>query len=289
MKNQPERLTSVLSPWPFSKWGVDLVGPMLLGKGKKRFLVVAVDYFTKWAEAEALATVTASNVINFLWRSVVCRFGIPYAFVMNNGAQFDGKPIRSWCAELGIRNHYSTPMYPKSNGQVEATNKTLLGTLKKKLDRQKGLWVEYVSKVLWSYRTTARTPTGETPFSLSYVTEAVIPVEIGSSSCRASQYDPVHNNEGISLCLDLLQERRDDAQAVGEAYRTRVARYYNKTVNPRKFRVGDWVLRKLNVMTRDSDEGKFNAKWEGPYRVVKCHDKGAYRLESWEGKSIPRA
>jgi len=176
----PEKLNSILSLWPFAKWGVDLVGPMPPGKGKKKFLVVVVDYFTKWAEAEALAFVTASNVINFLWRSVVCRFGIPQSLVTDNGAQFDGKQFRSWCAELGIRNHYSTLVYPKSNGQVEATNKTLLGTLKKKLDRQKGLWVECVPEVLWSYRTTVRTPTGETPFSLSYGTEAVIPVEIGS-------------------------------------------------------------------------------------------------------------
>jgi len=121
------------------------------GKGKKRFLVMAVDYFSKWTEAAALATVTADNVINFLWRSVVYRFGIPYAFVTDNGAQFAGGPFRKWCAELCIRNHYSTPTYPQSNGQVEATNKTLMGTLKKKLDRRKGLWVECVSKVLWSY------------------------------------------------------------------------------------------------------------------------------------------
>jgi hypothetical protein len=180
-------------------------------------------------------------------------------------------------------------MYPKSNGQVEATNKTLLATLKKKLDRRKGLWVEYVPEVLWSYRTTARTPTGETPFSLAYGTEAVIPVEIGSPSLRVLHYDPAQNNEGISACLDLSQERRDNAQAVHEAYRARVARYYNKMVDPREFKVGDWVLRKLNVMTRDPAEGKFNAKWEGPYRVVKCHGKGAYRLESREGKPVPRA
>jgi hypothetical protein len=180
-------------------------------------------------------------------------------------------------------------MYPNSNGQVEATNKTLLATLKKKLDRRKGLWVEYVPEVLWSYRTTAKTPTGETPFSLAYGTEAVIPVEIGSSSHRVQHYDPTQNGEGISACLDLLQERRDNAQAVHEAYRARVARYYNKTVDPRKFKVGDWVLRKLNIMTRDPVEGKFNAKWEGPYRVVKCHSRGAYHLDSREGKPVPRA
>jgi hypothetical protein len=66
LKNPPEKLNSVLSPWPFAKLGVDLVGPMPPRKGKKKFLVVVVDYFTKWAEAEALAFVTASNVINFL-------------------------------------------------------------------------------------------------------------------------------------------------------------------------------------------------------------------------------
>jgi hypothetical protein len=225
MENPPEKLNSVLSPWPFAKWGVDLVGPMPPEKGKKKFLVVAVDYFTKWAEAEALALVTASNVINFLWRSVDCRFGIPHALVTDNGAQFDGKQFWSWCAKLGIRNHYSTPVYPKSNGQVEATNKTLLGTLKKKLDRRKRLWVECVPEVLWSYRTT----------------------------------------EGI------IGGREYDAQAVGEAYCSRVAKYYNKAVNARKFQVGDWVLRKENLMTRDSAEGKLAAKWEGPYRVIKCH------------------
>jgi hypothetical protein len=98
MKNPPEKLNSILLPWPFAKWGIDLVGPMPPGKGKKKFLVVAVDYFTKWAEAEALAFVTADNVIKFLWKSVVCRFGIPHSFVTDNGAQFDGKPFRSWCA-----------------------------------------------------------------------------------------------------------------------------------------------------------------------------------------------
>jgi hypothetical protein len=162
---------------------------------------------------------------------VVCRFRIPHSLVTDNGTQFDGKSFRSWCAELGIQNCYSTPVYPKSNGQVEATNKTLLGTLKKKLDQRKGLWVEYVLEVLWSYRTTPRTPTGDTPFSLTYGTEAVIPVEIGSLSYRVAQYDPNHNDEGICWRLDLLQEQKEDAQAVGEAYRARVAKYYNKTVN----------------------------------------------------------
>jgi hypothetical protein len=116
MRNPPEKLSSITSPWPFAKWGVDIVGPMPPGKGKRRFLLVIVDYFTKWAEAEAFATITTDNVIKFLWSSVICRFGIPHAFVTNNGKQFDCGPFRKWCAELRIRNYYSTPIHAPANG-----------------------------------------------------------------------------------------------------------------------------------------------------------------------------
>jgi hypothetical protein len=256
----PEYLHSVTSPWPFAKWGVDIVGPMPPGKGNRKFIVVAVDYFTKWAEAEALAAITTKNVIKFLWKSVICRFGIPYAMVTDNGKQFDCDRFREWCAELGIRKSFSTPVFPKSNGQVEATNKTLIQMLKKKLGRKKGAWVEYLPKVLWSYRTTVRTATGETPFALTYGMEAVIPVEVGSSSFRVAHYNPGLNEEGINLHLDLLQERREDAHAACAAYQSRVAKYYDKKVKPREFSVGDWVLRKVNLMTKEPADGKLGTK-----------------------------
>jgi ribonuclease HI len=80
MKIAPEKLTPLTSPWPFVKWGVDIVGPIPVGKGGRK-----LDYFTKWAEAEALAAITTTNITSFLWKSVVCRFRIPYAFVTDNG------------------------------------------------------------------------------------------------------------------------------------------------------------------------------------------------------------
>jgi len=85
MKTAPEKLTPLTSPWPFAKWGVDIVGPMPVGKGGRKFLVVVVDYFTKWTEAKALAAITTTNITSFLWKSVVCRIRIPYAFVTDNG------------------------------------------------------------------------------------------------------------------------------------------------------------------------------------------------------------
>jgi len=139
-------------------------------EGNRKFLIVAIDYFIKWAEAEALAAITTENVTNFLWRSMVCRFRIPHAFVTDNGKQFDCGPFWEWCSKLRIRNYYSTPLLSKANWQVEATNKTLVRTLNKKLEKKKEAWIEYIPEVLWWYQTTSKTPTGETPFSLTYRT-----------------------------------------------------------------------------------------------------------------------
>ena len=96
--------------------------------------------------------------------------------------QFDSKAFRDFCQDLGIMNRYSTPAYPQINGQAEAVNKTILSGLKKRLDGAKGNWVEELPNVLWAYRTTPHRSTGETPFSLTYGTKAVIPVEVNSCS-----------------------------------------------------------------------------------------------------------
>ena len=104
----PEALSFISSPWPIAQRGIDLVGPMLTGTGGHKFFVVAVDYFTRWPEAEALATITTRSIRNFFWKSVIYRYGIPHAFVTDNGKQFDCEPFRKWCAELHIRNYFSS-------------------------------------------------------------------------------------------------------------------------------------------------------------------------------------
>nr|KYP33867.1 Gypsy retrotransposon integrase-like protein 1 [Cajanus cajan] len=83
--NPPEELHSITTPWPFSVWGLDILGPFPPVKGQVKFLIVAVDRFTKWIEAEAVATIMANNVQKFFWKNVVTRFGIPYALITDNG------------------------------------------------------------------------------------------------------------------------------------------------------------------------------------------------------------
>ena len=143
-----EPLTSITSPWPFQQWGLDILGPLPIGKGKCKFIIVAVDYFTKWAEAEPLATITEQKIRNFVWRAIICRFGIPRALVSDNGKQFDNAKFRDFCAKLGIKNYYSSPAHPQSNGQAEVTIRTLKAAFKTKLEDLKGKWVEYLPEVL---------------------------------------------------------------------------------------------------------------------------------------------
>ena len=120
----------------------------------------------------------------FMWKNIVMQFSIPYALISDNRTQFDNKAFKRYCIELGIRNNYTTPAYPQGNGQTEATNKAILDGLKKKLDEAKGKWVDKLPHVLWSYRTTPRRSTGETPFSMTYEVEAIIHVETGFLTIR---------------------------------------------------------------------------------------------------------
>ncbi|XP_059436564.1 uncharacterized protein LOC132169561 [Corylus avellana] len=207
-------------------------------KGGVRFTVVAVDYFTKWAEVEALVNITAKSIERFLWKNVICRYGIPHAFITDNGKQFDCESFREWCAKLHVRNYYFSPSHPQANGQVEATNKTIFKILKKKLGDQKGDWADDLPEVLWACRTTKRIPTKETPYAFAFGTKAVILAEIGSGSYRVESFHSKTNDEGLKLHLHLLQEKRDQAQVTMSAYQEKVARYFNKGVNTEASRSG---------------------------------------------------
>ena len=137
-----ETLKPILGPWPFAQWDMDIVGPLLAAAAQKKFLLVAMDYFSKWVEAEAYASIKDKDVTKFIWKNIICHFGIPQTIIADNGPQFDSIAFRNFCSELNIRNSYSTPRYPQSNGQVEATNKTLIIALKNRLEQAKGKWVE---------------------------------------------------------------------------------------------------------------------------------------------------
>ena len=103
-----ERMTMITSPWPFAQWGIDIVGPLPLGKGQVKFLLVAIDYFTKWVQVEALTTIMESRIQSFVWKNIICRFGIPLTIISDNGRQFNSQGFRDFCSSLGIKNQFSS-------------------------------------------------------------------------------------------------------------------------------------------------------------------------------------
>ena len=115
------------------------MGPFPLGTRQMKFLVVDIDYFTKWVEAEPLENITQQNVKNFVWKNIVCRFGMPWVLVSDNGRQFDNTLFKDFCEYFRIQNHYSSPAHLQANGQVEVTNRSLLKIIKTRFEGAKGI------------------------------------------------------------------------------------------------------------------------------------------------------
>ena len=263
------------------------MGPLPRAQGNKKFLIVATDYFTKWIEAEPLSHIREADTKRFLWKSVIIRFGIPWAVISDNGTQFKGKLFNGFCSELGIRNFFSSPAYPQANGQDEVSNKVILDGIKKRLEEAKDKWVEELPSVMWTHRTTRRRSTGETPFALAYGVEAVIPLEVGLPTTTTMEFDAEENECNLRKDLNLLEERRDMATIRLASYQHQMKRGYDKNIRPRSFQVGDLVLQKVVANTRSPNNGKLGPNWEGPYKVTSFAGIGAYRLIDMDGKSVP--
>nr|XP_025647465.1 uncharacterized protein LOC112742447 [Arachis hypogaea] len=265
------------------EFGVDLLGPFPVGPGQVKYLIVAIDYNTKWIEAEPLASISSANCRKFMWRQMITRFGIPEVVISDNGTQFTDKKFMEFLAGLGIKQKFSSIEHPQTNGQVEATNKVVLLGLKKRLDNKKGAWADELASVLWSYRTTEQSFTGETPFRLTYGVDAMIPVEIGEPSPRLLL-------KGVEEAVekDLADKAREIAHLSEIALKQRMALRYNSKVLKREFEQNDLVLRRNDIGLPTQGEGKLAVNWEGPYRVKEVIGKGAYKLEKLDGREIPR-
>ena len=215
------------------------------------------------------------------------RFRILQSIVINNGPQFDNRVFKKFCYELKIKNLYSTTQYPQSNSQAEASNKTLLTALKKRLHSTKGKWVDELPRVLWAYRTTSRKPTGVSLFALTYGMEAIISTENGVLTLQTETLEKA-NTEAIAKDLDMTDELREVKVLRMASYQQRMANLYNMHLKSRAFRVGDLVLRRVFENMANLAAGKFQPKWERPYTIVKVGAAGSYALDKLDEMPVPR-
>ena len=213
---------------------MDILGPFPKAKGQVRHVVVIIDYFTKWVEAETLAKITSGAITSFLWKNLFCRFGVPHAIITDHGTQFDSVRVREMCANMGVSLKFSSVHHPPSNGQVENMNRTIVKDIQTRLDGALGRWAELLPLVLWTYRTTSRRATGDTPFALVYGADAVVPVETLVPSARVLDFNKEDNDEALRTELYVREERRDIAALKSWEFKRRTAEYYNKRVKGRR-------------------------------------------------------
>ncbi|XP_071728244.1 uncharacterized protein [Rutidosis leptorrhynchoides] len=169
---------------------------------------------------------------------------------------FEGNPFSDWCQELNIKQTFTSVAHPQANGQCEVTNRDIVLGIKARLGLCRRGWIDELPNVLWAHRTTPKGTTNETPFSLVYGSEAVIPAEINVPTMRIASFDESSNSEELRENLNLVEDRREMAAI------------------------------KENEASRAEDTGKLGPEWEGPYKVIGISDTEAYRLASLDGKAI---
>ncbi|KAL6324357.1 hypothetical protein AAG906_012961 [Vitis piasezkii] len=198
------------------QWGIDIIGKISpKSSSGHEFILVAIDYFTKWVEAASYARLTSSGVASFIRSHIICRYGVPHELISDRGVHFRAE-VDTLVQRYSIRHHRSSAYRPQTNGAVEAANKNIKRILRRMVETSRD-WSEKLPFALWAYRTSFRTSTGATPYSLVYGMEAVLPVEIEMGSLGSARFDR----------LNLLDERRLRADHV-RAYRGRWPRFQKR-------------------------------------------------------------
>ena len=165
-------------------------------------------------------------------------------------------------------------------------NRSLLKIIKTRLEGAKEVWPDELPGVLWAYKMTVRTPTGETPFKLAYGSEAVIPAEVHMVNHRVMTYQDKDNEEQLRLNLDLIDEVRTDAEHKTARYKNLMARQYDAMVKSRRFNIGDLVLKNVSLAIKNPAHGILGLNWEGLYRIINCKRQGSYYLEALDGRKL---
>jgi hypothetical protein len=201
-----EPLHPTVASWPFDAWGLDVVGPLTpKSSDGHSYILVAIDYFSKWAEAATFHEVKKETIVNFIKRNVIYRYGMPRYIITDNGREYYNKMMNKLCNDVGFKQHNSSMYNAPANGLAKAFNKTLYNLLKKVVGKSKRDWHERVEEALWAYRTTYRTPTQATPYSLVYGVEVVLPLEHQIPSQRIAIQEDLSHEDNVRLRLEELE------------------------------------------------------------------------------------
>ena len=174
--------------WPFLTWGLDLVGLVNPPSHGYIWILVAMEYFTKWAKAIPLRKTTKRAVTNFIKKNIIVKFRVSHKIISDNGMPFVNSEVRKMLEFYQIKHHQSSPYYPQGNKQVEVKNKTFIKIISKMNQEYAGGRAMHLPNALWAYRSSPKSVTRSPPFSLVYKMEVISPVEVMTPSLRSYRH-----------------------------------------------------------------------------------------------------